>query len=210
MAADVAREIQAKNRSKGVASRLTPAQAAADISSPIQLWKYLAARGRQAGFVMHPNDVITKYVPEVKFTIKQGQLTRLSVIYRSDELQETAYFQEIFRHEGAELAGWAFDISNRIEWVRVGRQLIKVSPISGVRTREAERVLSAPELLQHDEAIRAARTRAPQLRRAEDVRLRVESLDHTGKKYKNPVQRKGRAKVRTPAHKRQVAAINNS
>lgn len=210
MAADVVRDIMSKNRAKCVASRLTPAQAAAGIVSPIQLWNDYAVRGRQAGVVMHTNDVITKWVPMVKFTIKQGQLTRLSVIYRSDVLQATPYFKEIFRHEGAELDGWAFDISNRIEWVKVGRDLIKVSPISGVRTRESERAMSAPEMVQHDEAIRAARTRAPQLRSAENVRLRVESLDHTGKKYKSPVQRKGRAKVRTPAHKRQVAALNNS
>ena len=210
MAVDVAREVMAKNRSKSVASRMTPAQAGSGIVSPIQLWNDYAAKGRQAGVVMHPNEVITRFVPQVKFTVKQGQLTRLSVIYRSKELQATPFFREVFRHEGAELEGWAFDISNRIEWVRIGPKLIKVSPISGVRTQESERVLSAPEMLQNDEALRAARTRASQLRSAEDVRLRDESLEHSGKKYKSPTQRKGRAKVRSAAQKRQVAALNNS
>jgi hypothetical protein len=210
MAVDVVFEVMAQNRSKCVASRLTPKQAGAGIVNPIQLWKDYATRGRQAGYVMHPTDIITRYVPNVKFVIRQGQLTRLSVIYRSDELQDTQFFREIFLHEGVELDGWAFDISNRIEWVRVGRELLKVSPISGVRTRESERVLSAPELLMHDEAVRTAKTRAAQLRRAEDVRLRQDSLEHSGKKSKNPTQRKGRANIRTPAHKRQVAALNNS
>lgn len=210
MAVEVVWEIMAQNRSKDVSSRLTPTQAGAGIVSPIQLWNDYAVRGRQAGTVMHPNDVITTFVPKVTFIIKEGQLTRCSVIYRSEELQATPYFQQIFRHEGAELEGWAFDISNRIEWVRVGRELIKVSPISGVRTRESERLLSAPELLLHDEAMRAAQARAKQMRRAEDVRLRNESQEHSGKKYKSATQRKGRAKVRTPAHKRQVAALNNS
>jgi len=210
MAVDVVREIMATNRSKCVASRLTPIQAGAGITNPIQLWNDYANRGRQAGYVMHPHDVITKWVPQVKFIIMQGQLTRLGVIYRSDVLQDTPYFRKVFRHEGAELEGWAFDISNRIEWVRVGRELIEVSPISGVRTRESERGLSAPELLQQDEALGAVRARAPQLRRAEDVRVRCESLEHSGKKYKSPALRKGRPKIRTPAHKRQVAALNNS
>jgi hypothetical protein len=210
MAADMVREMMASNRSKGVKRRLTPEQTEAGIASPIQLWNDYASKGRQAGITKHITDVITQYVPKVTFKITEGFLTRCGIIYRSDELSETDLFREIYNHEGAILEGWAFDISNRIEWVRVGKEIIMVSPISNVRTRENERILSAPDLLRHDDAIKAGATKAANMREAEEVRLRIESLEESGKKYKSPTRLKGRAKVRTPYKKKQASALNNS
>lgn len=209
LATDMVREVMAKNRSKSVTSRMTPTQTVGEICSPIQLWKHYEELGRQAGVRMNIADVVTNYLPRVTFIIREGYLTRNSIVYRSPELENTKLFKNIKKHNGVELDGWAFDISNRIEWVRVDKQIIMVSPVTNVRTRSMEEVLCAPDQARYGKAKKAADTKSKNLRSAEKVRLRNESLEQSGKKYNNPTHVKGRAKIRSPNKKKQASALNN-
>jgi hypothetical protein len=210
MARHMTMSIMTKNRARSVADRLTPEQQGHGIVSSQELWMYYKSRGRIAGISIKPEEVITQYLPKVTFVIKKGRLTRNGVVYRSDDFFSTEVAKNIRNYEGFELTGYAFDISNRIEWVLVRERLIKVASISNVREHEDARILNVVEMEAHDKLDKQNRAMSPYVRRAEGVRLRVESKEKTGKAYMQNTTKKGRAKAKTVAARQEMAAMRHA
>lgn len=203
-------QIQSENRSRTVTHRLTPEQLALQIDSPLELSKHYAERGRIQGVSMSVEDVVSGYVPRIEFEIKGGKLTRKGVVYRSPDFQNSKFGREIRRHEGAKLSGHAFEISNRVAWVIVDKQLLMVRAIPNVREHETAYLMSEYEMDAHEKLHSQNLAGAKERRFAESVRAQVEAKELTGNSLHASTQKTGRIKVKTPAAKKEVAAMRSA
>lgn len=197
MAKQAMLRIMAENRSRDISNRLTPEMRALGISNSLELWNYLKSQGRITGKAVKPEEVILEYLPKVTFKIVQGRLTRNGVIYNSSDFSQTDVGRNIWRHESKELSGRAFDISNRVEWVIVGKRLIKVNAIPAMQEHEDHYLLSAHEADAHLTALLDAKSTSKELKSAERVRLEIDARNATGHGYGAAHDRKGRATSRT-------------
>ena len=210
MARHMTMSIIAKNRSRSVVDRLTPEQQGLGIVSSQELWMHYASKGRIAGISMKPEEVIMQYLPKVTFVIKKGRLTRNGVVYRSEDFSATQLAKNIRKYDGFELTGYAFDISNRVEWVLVQERLIKMAAICNVREHEDARIMNVVEMEVHDQLDKKNRAMSSYVRRAEGVRLRMEAKEKTGKAFMQSSTKKGRAKAKTVAARQEMAAMRHA
>jgi hypothetical protein len=196
MAKQAMLRVMAENRSRDIRSRLPPEFLRLGIRTPLELWMHLRKEGRIQGKPVTKEEVILEYLPEVTFEIREGQLTRHGVIYRSEQFSETKRARHIWKHEGSKLTGRAFDISNRVEWVIVDKRLIQVNAVPAIQEHEDAFLLGAHEIEAHGHAVRDAGSMAKELNHAERVRLEIDSVQETGHTYMAATVKGGRAKSR--------------
>lgn len=202
MAKQAMLRIMGENRSRDISARLTPELRNLGIKTALELWTYLRAEERIQGQPVTDEQVILEYLPEVTFQIREGQLTRHGVIYRSEDFFATNVAQHIWKHEGRKFNGRAFDISNRVEWVVVDKRLIKVMAVPAIQEHEAYFVMGAHEMKAHGRAVLDARSTAKELNHAERVRLELDSMEETGHTYMASTLKSGRPKSRSSRRSR--------
>jgi len=201
------KEVESENRARLVTNRLTPEQLALGIKSPLQLCHHYLKEGRVQGVQMAVEDVITGYLPKIEFEIKDGKLTRKGVVYRSAEFSACKFGREIRKHEGDRLNGHSFEICNRVVWVIVDKKLVEVRAIPNVREHESVYLMGEHEMDAHHKLYRDNRAGAAGRRHAESVRSQIEAEELTGKPLMASITKTGRARVRTPAARQELAAM---
>lgn len=199
-------EIVNENRKPGIRARLNPQEVALKIRSPLQLWKHRMGRERIAGRRMKVEDVITEFLPQRTFQVRDGFLEWAGQRYRSREFAGTEFAKVIRKHEGEDLTGYSFDISNLVAWVLVDKRLIKVNVVRGTRDRLEEFALTSYESALHAKAVQVDDKTAAGTRRAVGVRNRKEIPELTGMPYKPVRVVTGRAKKRTAEVQAELAA----
>ncbi len=202
-------EIANQNHKGDITKRLSPQDLARNIRTPINFWRDRLAQGCIAGMQMSVEDVITTFLPQRVFKVIEGRLELNGQRYQSAELRQTRFAREIWKHEGEELTGYQFDISNLVAWVVIDKQLVKVKVQPGIHDRIEEYALTDYESQVHRRNVMNSHGDAAKRRRAVGVLNKTEIPERTGQPYKPNTQRKGRAKIRTAAVRAETTVLQS-
>jgi hypothetical protein len=187
----------AENKSRDVTDRLTPEQLGSGIRTSHQLWNHYFDADRIQGCKPDVIDVL-RTLPKRVFKIENGYLSWGGARYKSADFAATDFAKQIRKHEGEELIGYAFDISNLIAWVEVELKLIEVKYVPNVRETAAYSALTSDEVALHDAARKANKAMAAQARRAAGVHKRTAIPNQTGAAYRPTRVTRTRPKQRGP------------
>jgi len=188
------------NKTRSAQARMTPDMLSADIvPSPLGIWNYLDARGRNDGQRMSFDDAVRTCLQPIEFDVVRGVLMLRGWRYGSKGLNDTGVLDQLRRRGKSTLKGYVLELCVRHSWVEVRGKLIQVDAALPLRDDPNQLYMSLQGLDERREQLLRARRRCERNRPPGRSQAELEFEAETGIAWDDGETRTGRAKVRTPA-----------
>ncbi|MDN3578275.1 hypothetical protein QWZ03_16015 [Chitinimonas viridis] len=190
----------AHNRSKDVSDRLNPNAIAARVdATPIGLWRYLDARGRNDAFQIPFDEAVRAFLTPIELTVQDDAVYYLSLRFSSKALAESGVLGRAHRTGRFKIKGFMLEVCLRHLWLDLGTEVIEVDAQLAIRDDEGQLYLSVGELEQLDQLRRMNQSELRPCREAAKAEAGAQFEEETGVAF-------GQKTVRTRRNKKYAKA----
>ena len=185
------------NETSDVSDRLTPEMVAQDvIGTPIGMFQFLQLRGRSNAIPMSIQDAIRSYLDPVTFTFDRNGLHLKRQPFRCEALQNYPNVVRSAAQKRIEIKGFVYPVALRMAWIEINGKIEEVHAILRINDDKAQLELTLSELIELEEAKKAAASSMLEHKAATASSLEEDYKRQTGLDWKNGQRRAGKAPSR--------------
>jgi hypothetical protein len=198
------------NRSASAVDRMTIEMVADKVlPTPLEMWKYLDARGRSDAQPISFDDAVRAFLTPVEFDVEDGRLSLKKLFYNSPALRDTGAMDKLKKVPACKLKGYALEMCVRRAWVVINNRLVEVDAQLPLRDDGQQLHVSLTELEPFAAGLLEGRRRVEENCGPvqSEIINRVKSA--IGKDGYADRLKPGRPKARTPKARREVKDIKH-
>ena len=185
------------NETSDVSSRLTPEMVTQGvIGTPLGMFDYLQSRGRSNAIPMSIQDAVRSYLAPVTFTLDRNGLHLNKQAFKCEALQSYPDVMRSAAQKRIEIKGFVYPVALRMAWIELNGKIEEVHAVLRINDDKVQLALTFAELLQLDEAKKAAASSIFEHKAATASSLEEDYKRQTGLDWDDGQRRAGRAPSR--------------